>query len=192
MNTNGLSELEQVRGDEPGRAQPRPFRHAGPGPAGGAAKWRLPAAASGCDPARRGFAAPRRPCKGSTPQKGTVRAASPGDPLGTQRHASARRRTPPRVKAPRVPARLRPAAGDPRWRQQGAGLPRVGPAVRSRSVHAGCGPAARSLSSFQRLTLKRCAIIHPEDTWKHSRGIKCVSNRVSKCFINVSFVVTDN
>lgn len=127
MNTNGLSELEQVRGDEPGRARPRPFRHAGPGPAGGAAKWRLPAAASGCDPARRGFAAPRRPCKGSTPQKGTVRAASPGDPLGTQRHASARRRTPTRVKAPASPPASGPRRAIPAGGSRGQGCPAWAP-----------------------------------------------------------------
>lgn len=34
-----------------------PLPPCGAGAAGGAAKWRLPPAASGCDPARRGFAA---------------------------------------------------------------------------------------------------------------------------------------
>lgn len=112
------------------RVRPRPFRHAGPGPLGaprnGGSRRPPPAATPPAGALRP--ALQRDP----PPQKGTVRAASPGHPLGTQRRAFARCRPPKRVKAP--PVSRPPQARGGRCRLWAAGGraappgPRRGPA----------------------------------------------------------------
>lgn len=136
-----------------------PLPPCGAGAAGGAAKWRLPPAASGCDPARRGFAAGLAKGPPPTPE-GDGACGQPRPPPGypapgfcalSPPHAG---KSPPSVPAASGPRRAMPAVGS-----RGQGCPAWAP---PRPGALWCGAAARSLSAFQRLTL-RCEIIHPED-----------------------------
>lgn len=130
VNTNGVTGLEPDAGDEPGGSGLAPSAMRGRG-RWGRREMAAPAGRLRLRPRPQGLCG--RPCKGTPPpQKGTVRAASPGHPLGNQRRAFARCRPPKRVKAP--PVSRPPQARGGRCRLWAAGGraappgPRRGPA----------------------------------------------------------------
>lgn len=158
VNTNGVTGLEQDAGDEPGGSGLAPSAMRGRG-RWGRREMAAPGGRLRLRPRPQGLCG--RPCKGTPPTpEGDGACGQPRPPPGypapgfcalSPPHAG---KSPPRVPAASGPRRAMPAVGS-----RGQGCPAWAP---PRPGALWCGAAARSLSAFQRLTL-RCEIIHPED-----------------------------
>lgn len=136
VNTNGVTGLEPDAGDEPGGSGLAPSAMRGRG-RWGRREMAAPGGRLRLRPRPQGLCG--RPCKGTPPTpEGDGACGQPRPPPGYPAPGFCALSPPTRVKAPPCPGRLRPAAGDAGCGQQGAGLPRLGPAAARRVVVRCC------------------------------------------------------